>query len=177
MRRKIGNTRLFASYAALTLGAALAAAACQGTPGTGSEIRRELIRRVITEAWNEGNLYSLGELYAVDFVRHRPPFPDYRGLDTHRERIRLIRRAYPDHRTIIRDIIIEGDRAAVWYVWEGTHTGEGLSLPPTGRKVSVNGCDVFIFKDGKVAEEWDNEGFLGLFRQLGYEIVPPGGGG
>ena len=58
-----------------------------------------------------------------------------------------------------------------WYT--GTHTGEGLSIPPANKEVTVAGCDVYKIVDGKVVEEWDHEGFLSLFQQLGYKIVPP----
>ena len=135
------------------------------------------IRRVIVEAWNEGKIDALDELYAAGFVRHRPPFPDIKGLDAHKQRVKVVRSAYPDHQTIIHDIIIDGDTVALWYTWRGTHTGQGMSISPTGKQVSVAGCDVYKIVDGKVVEEWDHEGFLSLFQQLGYEIVPPEGQG
>ena len=40
-------------------------------------------------------------------------------------------------------------------------------------EVTVAGCDVYKFVNGKVVKEWDHEGFLSLFQQLGYKIVPP----
>ena len=131
------------------------------------------IRRVIIEAWNRGNIDALDELYAADFIRHRPPFSDIEGLDAHKQRVKVVRSSYPDHKTIIHDIIVDGDTVALWYTWRGTHTGQGMSIPPTGKQVSVAGCDVYKIVDGKIVEEWDHEGFLSLFQQLGYEIVPP----
>ena len=131
------------------------------------------IQRVIVEAWNEGNLEALDELYSDNFVRHRPPFPDIVGLAAHKDRVAVVRSAYPDHKTTIHDIIIDNNMVALWYTWSGTHTGEGLSIPPTGIHVAVPGCDVYRVVDGKIAEEWDHEGFLSLFQQLGYEINPP----
>ena len=146
---------------------------CESRETVQKEELKATIKRIIEEAWNNGNLDVLDELYAVDFVRHRPPFPDIEGLDAHKQRVSVVRSAYPDHKTIIHDIIVDGDKVALWYTWEGTHTGEGLSLPPTGKPVKVAGCDVYHMVDGKVVEEWDHEGFLSLFQQLGYKIIPP----
>ena len=146
---------------------------CFNSEVSKTEELKGTIQFAIIEAWNKGNIDALNKLYAPDFIRHRPPFPDYTGLDAHKERVAMIRGAYPDHETIIHDIIIEGNLAAIWYTWQGTHTGEGLSLPPTGKFVKVPGCDIYRFENGKVVEEWDHEGFLSLFQQLGYIIEPP----
>jgi predicted ester cyclase len=131
------------------------------------------IRYATEAAWNHGVLAALDTLYAPDFIRHRPPFPDLKGLEAHKQRVQTVRSAFPDHQTIIKDILIDGDRAAVWYIWEGTHTGEGLPIPPTGRRVSVEGCDIYRIVNGMVTEEWDHENFLKLYQQLGYVIEPP----
>ena len=131
------------------------------------------IIRVIEESWNKGNLDAFDELYAPDFVRHRPPFTDINGLEAHKQRFAIVLSVYPDHKATIHDVIIDGDTVALWYTWTGTHTGEGLSIPPTGKQVKVTGCDVYRMVDGKVVEEWDHEGFLSLFQQMGYKLVPP----
>ena len=146
---------------------------CSSEAPDQNEILETRIREGITAAWNEGDIDALDDIYDTNFVRHRPPFDDYTGLRIHKERVRLIRSAYPDHRTIIHDVLIDGDMVALWYTWRGTHTGEGLSLAPTGKRVSVPGCDVYKIVDGMIVEEWDHEGFLSLFQQLGYTVTPP----
>ena len=146
---------------------------CQSANQPEKAALKAKIQRVIEEAWNNGDLAMLDELYDPGFVRHWPPFDDYTGLDAHKKRIEMIRTAYPDHKTIVLDILVDGDRAAVRFNWVGTHTGTGLSIPPTGKRVSVDGCDVYRFANGKIAEEWVHEGYLSLFQQLGYGITPP----
>ena len=149
------------------------AGGCQSAIQPDTKALKAKIHRVIEGAWNNGDLAMLDELYDPGFVRHRPPFDDYTGLDVHKKRIEMIRAAYPDHKTIIHDILVDGDRAAVRYTWTGTNTGAGMSIPPTGKRVSVDGCDVYRFVNGKIVEEWGHEGYLSLFQQLGYEITPP----
>ena len=146
---------------------------CQSADKPDTKELKAKIQQALEEAWNNGDVDVLDELYDPGFVRHRPPFDDYTGLDAHKQRIEMIRTAYPDHKTIVHDILVEGDRAAVRYTWIGTHTGNGLSIPPTGKQVSVDGCDVYRFVNGKIVEEWVHEGYLSLFQQLGYTITPP----
>ena len=146
---------------------------CKSTQPSESALLKAKIRRVMEDAWNNGNLDVLDELYDANFTRYLPPIAEYTGLDTHKERIKMIRSAYPDHKMFIHDILIDGDKAAIRYMWVGTHSGSGLSLPPTGKRVQVEGCDMYRFVDGKIVDEWVHEGFLSLFQQLGYEIIPP----
>jgi len=146
---------------------------CASNTPDEKEVLESRIHGAITRAWNDGDIEALDDIYDANFIRHRPPFDDYTGLRLHKERVRLIRSAYPDHKTIIHDVIIDGDMVALWYTWKGTHTGEGLSLAPTGKRVSVPGCDVYKIVDGMIVEEWDHEGFLSLYQQLGYTVTPP----
>ena len=129
---------------------------CKSTQPLESEVLKAKIRRVMEDAWNNGNVDVLDELYDADFVRHFPPIGEYTGLETHKERVKLIRSAYPDHRMFIHDILIDGDRAAIRYMWVGTHSGSGLSLPPTGKRVEVEGCDMYRLVDGKIVDEWSS---------------------
>ena len=169
---KIAHIFYFPPVIALTAIAVLIV----GCERKGKAIEEELkatFRRVIEEAWNRGNLDAFDELYSINFVRHRPPFPDIQGLEAHKQRFEIVLNVYPDHKAILHDIITDGDKVAVRYTWNGTHTGQGLSIPPSGKQVTVTGCDVYKMVDGKIVEEWDHEGFLSLFQQLGYKLVPP----
>ena len=163
----------------MVFGSVSAAVICMTECGSREQVKEEklkaTIRRVIDESWNKGNFDAFDELYDDDFVRHRPPFPDINGLEAHKKRFGIVFSAFPDHKGTIHDIIIDGDKVAVRYTWRGTHIGQGLSIPPTNKEVTVAGCDVYKLVDGKVVEEWDHEGFLSLFQQLGYTLVPPKG--
>lgn len=146
---------------------------CERQKTVKEEELKATIRLVIEEVWNKENLDALDALYASDFIRHRPPFHDIEGLEAHKQRVAVVRSAYPDHKTTIHEIIVDNDKVAIRYTWQGTHTGEGLSIPPTGKQVTVAGCDVYHLENGKVIEEWDHEGFLSLYQQIGYQFIPP----
>ena len=73
----------------------------------------------------------------------------------------------PDQKiTIEREVSTEGDRIALQISWTGTHTGPFLGVPPTGRTVTVPGTGIFSVVDGKIAEEWMLEDFLGIYQQI-----------
>ena len=48
----------------------------------------------------------------------------------------------------------------------GTHTGQVLDLPPTGRPVQVSEIVIFRIADGKIIEAWEEYDEQGMRRQL-----------
>ena len=53
----------------------------------------------------------------------------------------------------------------------GTHQGEGMGIPPTGKRVVSTGIDIFRIADGRIVERWGEVDDLGLRQQLG--ALPP----
>ena len=128
------------------------------------------IRRVFDEAYNKGNLDAFDEIYASDFVRHRPPLPDIVGLAAYKRSIAGLRGTYPDLELVVDEIIVEGNSNAVRWTMRGTHTGQGGSFAPTGKRVMFTGITVSHSVDGKVVEVWANIDNLGVMQQLG--LIP-----
>ena len=139
------------------------------------EVKVHAITKVIEKAWNKGDLDVLDEIYAADFVQHRAPFPDYEGLDAYKEYIEATRKAYPDLKFTIKEIIVDGDTTAVWFTFQGTHEGESMMfpVPPTGKQVTMSGCNIGHWVEGKAVEEWVFSDWLGLMKQLGFTVAPP----
>jgi steroid delta-isomerase-like uncharacterized protein len=134
------------------------------------------INQVIEEAWNKGNLDVLDNLVAEGYVYHIPPYPDAKGLEAYKERIKMYRSAFPDFKLAVEgEILIQGDWAALRWVITGTHTNPlpSIPIPPTGKKVVLKGCDMSHWKDGKSVEEWNYADFLGYLQQFGFKMVPP----
>ncbi|MCP4540378.1 MAG: ester cyclase [Chloroflexi bacterium] len=137
--------------------------------------RKATIRRVIDETLHQGNLDALDALYADDFYRRRPPYPDIDGLQALRQNFADIRSSYPDVHVTIDEIIIEGDTSVWRWTFWGTQTGASptTGAPPTGKRVTFTGCTVAHWKYGKIVDDFQNADWLGLLQQLGYEIAPP----
>ena len=131
------------------------------------------IQRAGEEAWYKGNMDMLDEAYAADYVSHRPPFPDAKGLEAVKQYIADTCLAYTDIQMIYDKWIVGDDAIAYRYHCTMKHTGTSPSLPipPTGKELTLEGCVIVHVKDGKVVEEWEYSDYLGFLQQLG--VVPP----
>jgi steroid delta-isomerase-like uncharacterized protein len=134
-----------------------------------SEDNKMLVRQVIEEIYNQGNLAAIDEFVAADFVIHAPP-EDIHGPAGARQFVAGLREAFPDFHITIQDQIADGDRVVTRWTAEGTHLGEFQGIPPTGRHGKMTGIDIDRLVDGKVVECWVNEDDLGLLQQLG--VIP-----
>jgi steroid delta-isomerase-like uncharacterized protein len=131
------------------------------------------IRWAGEEAWLKGNLDAFDEVYAPDYVWHRPPFPDAKGLEAIKESIAGMRTAYSDIQIAYEEMVGEGDSIAYRYSMQARHTGESptLRIPPTGKEVTLRGCVVVHVADGRIVEEFEYSDYLGFLQQL--SVVPP----
>lgn len=95
------------------------------------------------------------------------------GPEEYKEQITLFRSAFPDLEVTVEDIVAEGDRVVLRNRLTGTHEGEFMGIPPTGRKVESTGLVMGRIREGKAVEEWPQPDTLGLMQQLGV-VEPPG---
>jgi predicted ester cyclase len=72
--------------------------------------------------------------------------------------------AFPDSQFTIEDAIAEGDKVATRYINRGTHQGEMMGIPPTGKQVTLSGIVITRFADGKAVEVWNNADDLGTLQ-------------
>jgi steroid delta-isomerase-like uncharacterized protein len=132
-----------------------------------SEENKALARRW-ADIFNQGNLDLVDEIYASDFVGHDPTMPeDVRGVEGRREFYGMYQSAFPDTQITIEDQLAEGDMVATRWTARGTHRGELMGVPPSGKRVEVSGTTISRFEGGKVAEEWDNYDALGMMQAIG----------
>jgi steroid delta-isomerase-like uncharacterized protein len=128
---------------------------------------KDLVRRFYEEAWGEGRLEVIDEVFADDYLRHdlRPgaPSPGPEGM----KRITAeFRAAFPDLRFEVDILLGEDDFVAARWTVSGTHTGRPGDVEPTGRTASFSGVNIFRFANGKVVEIWNHRDDLGLREQL-----------
>lgn len=139
-----------------------------------------LVRRYYKEVWEDGNLDAVDELVAANLIDHNPIPGQGVGIRGHNDAVLLTRRGFPDVRFVFEDIFGSGDRVVARWIMYGTHTGDLLGIPPTGRKVAVQGIKIIRVADGRAAEAWQNVDLAGMLQQLGMfpswnAILSPGG--
>jgi steroid delta-isomerase-like uncharacterized protein len=131
-----------------------------------SEQNKALVRRVVEDVYNQGNLAVADELAASDLLVHMTS-QEIRGREGAKQYVAALRAAFPDLHLTIEDQIAEGDRVVTRWTARGTHTGQFQGIPPTGKQVRVAGTDIDRIADSKVVECWSHVDDLGMMQQLG----------
>jgi steroid delta-isomerase-like uncharacterized protein len=125
-----------------------------------------VINRFIAEYQTAGDEAAAEELLARDFVDHTP-FPGFgKTRDDVKRLFAVLRSAFPDLRAEVLDQIVDGDRVATRKNFHGTHRGDFLGMPATGRSVTVRVMDIVRISEGKIAEHWNVVGVVELLGQL-----------
>jgi steroid delta-isomerase-like uncharacterized protein len=130
-----------------------------------------LVRRIFDEVFNQHSLAVVDELYAADFCYHAPRLPDLDREDLKQEFSAYLA-AFPDTRVSVEDIFGAGDRVATRFTLRGTHQGEYMGVPPTGKPVTLTAILIQRLAGGKVVEDWEWPDNLGFLVQLGVVSLP-----
>ena len=117
-----------------------------------TEANKAIVLRLVTEAQSAGNLDVVDELLAEDFIDYTPP----PGIPPTRAGFKMLfgylRAAFPDLRVTVHEQIAEGDRVMTRKTLQGTHRGEFMGRPGTGRLVSFEVIDIITLRNSKICE-------------------------
>jgi steroid delta-isomerase-like uncharacterized protein len=121
-----------------------------------------------------GDIDGFGELGADDFVEHE----ETPGLEPTREGVlqffHMYRAAFPDLRMEPQDVLVSGDKVVARARATGTHQGEFMGMPATGKSIDVQFIDIIRFgDDGLAHEHWGVFDALAMMQQLGAIPGPP----
>jgi steroid delta-isomerase-like uncharacterized protein len=124
------------------------------------------------EAWNARDLDAFDEIIAPDAIDHDPqnPFREMPGPAAARRSAEMYHAAYSDGRFKVHEQLADGDFVVTRWTGKGTHDGELMGMPPTGKSVEIQGISIDRIADGKIAESWTCFDTLGMMQQLG--VVP-----
>ena|SRR5688572_14961163 len=134
---------------------------------------KALVHRWFEEVWNKGRAQAIDEMMARGCVIHGLG-PDLRGPDGFKPFHASYRDAFPDVTLNVDDIASEGSLVAARWSGTGTHRGNGLGFPQTGRSVNFTGMSFVRIENGKIVEGWNNFDQLGMLQQLGVVNLPSG---
>lgn len=138
-----------------------------------SESYKTIVRRVNEEAFSaDGDLSVIDEFVAVDLVDHTAPPHLQQGNQSLKQLALLWRQAFPDLKVTVHDILAEDDLVVIAWSGGGTHLGDLMGIPPTGKVGFMTGITFNRMQDGRIAERWGNNDQAGLFIQLGLMPAP-----
>jgi steroid delta-isomerase-like uncharacterized protein len=119
-------------------------------------------------AWNAHDAATVAAVFAEDAIVREVGRPDEaRGRAAIRARAAALLTAFPDFHLERLELVIDGDRHADRWVLSGTHEGELFGIPPTKRRIRIEGCTFTrLGADGLVAEDVHLSDLAGLMAQL-----------
>lgn len=130
------------------------------------------LRRVY-DLLSAGDIEGFGALLADDLVEHEETPGLAPTKDGVLEFFRMYRAAFPDLRLDLEDVLASGDKAVARVRATGTHQGEFMGMPATGRSIDVQLIDILRFDDdGLAREHWGVVDTMTMMQQLG--AVPEG---
>jgi steroid delta-isomerase-like uncharacterized protein len=126
------------------------------------------------ELISAGDIEGFGDLVSDDFVEH----DETPGLEPTKEGVKqlfvMYRAAFPDLRMEAQDVLVSGDKVVARVRGTGTHQGEFMGMPATGKTVDVQLIDIIRFgDDGLAREHWGVFDALKMMQQLGAIPGPP----
>jgi steroid delta-isomerase-like uncharacterized protein len=131
----------------------------------------KIIAQRFIRVWGDGDLDLIGELASPSLVVRYPILPKViEGSAAFRQVLANFRSAFADAALRAEETIAEGEKVVVRWTFSGTHKGNLLGIPPTGKRVTWTGITIYRIVDGKVVEEQGEEDFVGFLRQIG--LVP-----
>ena len=131
---------------------------------------RAVLDRINEEAFRQGNTGVIDELVSDDFVEHNP-MPGVEGTrEGFKQMVAGLHQAFPDFDTQVQDQIAEGDKVVERWTAGGTHQGEFMGIPATGRHIEIEGMDISRLADGRIVEHWTQMDALAMMQQLG--VIP-----
>ena len=132
-----------------------------------SEENKAIVRRIVQEIWNEGNLDLADELITPDYVDNVSGSGSPVGPEGFKDAVNGVRDAFPEFTITINDMISEGDKVALVWTFIGTHKGELMGIAPTEKLIEFDGIYLYRFKDGKLVERSGKRDLFKLMSQLG----------
>ena len=132
-----------------------------------NEQNKELAHRFY-DAFNSGDINALDGIILETYIQHSPGIPQ--GREGVKGFMSMFRAGFPDAHLHIEDLVSEGDRIAGRWTAHGTHQGELMGIPPTGKEVHFGGIDIWRVENGMLAEHWDTWDQMGMMQRLG--VIP-----
>lgn len=140
-----------------------------------TEENKAVVRRAF-DSMSEGREHFVAEhdaIYDPSLVGHFAGMPPV-DITMHRQFGLATFDAFPDLKRPVEDLVAEGDKVVARWTSTGTHAGNFMGVPATGKWVTTSGITIFRLADGKIVEEWSESDMVGMLQQVGM-IPSPGG--
>lgn len=119
-----------------------------------SEQNKALADRFHMDVFQAGKLEVADEILTNDFQWHGGMTPPQAGPTGVKQLATAVIAAFPDRQITHHDTIAERDKVLIRWSMSGTHKGDLMGIPPTGKSMTITGFDYFRIEAGRIAEMW-----------------------
>jgi steroid delta-isomerase-like uncharacterized protein len=134
------------------------------------ETNKQTLRR-FHDATNTGDpeliSRTIDEIVEPDVLIRTPLPVNAAGAQALKEVFARLHYAFPDLHVTVEDLIAENDKVVGRNSITGTHQGQYMGLPPTGKSITYNEIFIFRFAGGRIAETWGVVDVFCQMKQLG----------
>ncbi len=131
------------------------------------EANKALVRRFIEEVQNQHKLTAVDEIMDPNMIDYAAQPSSLNSVEAFKKFFSGILIALPDLKAVIHNQVAEGDKVVTHKTFHGTHKGEFMGIPPTGKKVALEVIDIFRIAGGKFTEHWAVVDMMSVMQQLG----------
>jgi predicted ester cyclase len=138
------------------------------------ESNKALVRRVYLDGMNNHDWSIIKESFTPDYIVRYPGVAPICGLTDAMAALKSFLDAFADIVFTIEDQVAEGDKVVTRWTGRGTHCGVYRGFPeakhpiaPTGRAVEFSATDIYLIRDGKIAEEWNTTEEILILQRIG----------
>ncbi|WP_393062910.1 ester cyclase [Streptomyces sp. LN549] len=132
----------------------------------------DVVRRVVA-CFNAGEFDA--SLIAEDVVDHVAPPGTPPGPEGWRLKWEQMREGFSGLRSTVEESVVSGDMVCTRHTIRGTHTGEFMGVPGSGRTFQVLALDMLRVRGGQIVEHWAVNDVLSMLAQLGIGLPAPEG--
>ncbi|MBH8564026.1 ester cyclase [Nostoc sp. CENA67] len=125
------------------------------------------------KTFDQGNLEQAQEFLAPNFVAYIPGTSEPLNREAFIQSVLMVfHSAFPDGHHTFADVIAETEKVVTRGTFTGTHSGELLGIPPTGKQITIPFFHIDRIVDDKLVEHWGQSDLLSLMQQVGIILVP-----
>jgi predicted ester cyclase len=127
---------------------------CTSSSQKADDDRNIEVVREYHEIWSNGKIEELDRIVAPNFQGRFIGGFEYDGIDVAKNSVLETKKAFPDWKEEIVDIIVQEDKVVTRYHSTGTQLGSWDGIDSTGNKVDIYEASIYRLENGKIVEQW-----------------------
>lgn len=135
-----------------------------------TEQYKAAVQNLIEKGFNQKDMSAFTDYFSANLTDHALPPGLPGGLEGRTMFVSVFMAAFPDMHLQVEDTVIDGNKLATRWSARGTHKGDLMGIPPTGKEVSITGIAIDRFENGQSVEHWEIIDQMSLMQQLG--VIP-----